>query len=94
MTPSTYKQFISKPEISFWLPIVSTAIMLTLSYASFDKRMALLEQGQTEIQINQRILISEFRDWKNQAETRLGNVESAQNTVVSYLNGHLGVTIR
>ena len=50
-------------------------------------------QLQTVIQ-NQKELTQEFRQWKTQAETRLGTVESNQNTVISYVESHLQVKIR
>ncbi len=43
---------------------------------------------------SQQELTNEFKQWKTQAETRLGTVESTQNTVVSYVENHLQVKIR
>ena len=43
---------------------------------------------------NQIEITKEFREWKTQAETRLGTVESRQNTVISYLQNHLQILIK
>ena len=39
-----YKEFISKPEISFWVPIVSAATVISLSWFNLSGRIDLLTQ--------------------------------------------------
>lgn len=39
-----YQEFISRPEISFWTPIVSSAIVIALSWFNLSTRVDLLTQ--------------------------------------------------
>lgn len=77
---------------NIWAIIVCVA-MIVGSYALMDKRLAMIEQNQQEVIENQKLLSQDFREWKTQAEKRIGTVESNQNQVISYLEGHLQVKI-
>lgn len=39
-----YRSFISKPEISFWVPIVSSAVVIAMSWLNLSNRVDLLTQ--------------------------------------------------
>lgn len=39
-----YRNFISKPEISFWIPIISSCIMIAGSWFTLSNRIDLLTQ--------------------------------------------------
>lgn len=39
-----YKDFISKPEISFWLPIISSAILIAASWFNIKNTIELQNQ--------------------------------------------------
>lgn len=74
--------------------IVICVVMIVGTYALMDKRLAMIEQSQTQIIEGQKELASEFRTWRTQAETRLGTVESRQSQVITLLNQHLNVQIK
>ena len=38
-----YQEFISKPEISFWVPLISSLVALLLSYGALFTRISVLE---------------------------------------------------
>lgn len=73
--------------------IIACAVMIVGVFAVFNTRISLVENKLDTIIENQKMLSQEFREWKNQAETRLGTVESRQNTVISYLENHLQIRI-
>jgi len=69
-------------------------VILTLAFSQFNSRLDRMDDKQNVIIANQTELKAEFKDWKTQAETRLGTVESKQNQVVTLLNQHLSVNIK
>ncbi len=48
-----YMNFISKPEISFWVPIVSSAVVIAMSWLNLSNRVDLLTQKMDLIIKNQ-----------------------------------------
>ncbi len=75
---------------NIWAIAVSIAISgfaIGVSFTSVNTKLEMVLANQAELK-------NEFRVWKSQAETRLGIVESRQNTVVTYLNDHLKVNIK
>ena len=40
----TMKNFISKPEISFWIPIVTSAVLIAGTFFALQGRVALVDQ--------------------------------------------------
>ena len=69
-------------------------IVLIGTFFVYLNRLTIVETKLDILIASQKELTNEFRDWKTQAETRLGTVESRQNTVVSYLNDHLQINIK
>jgi cell division protein FtsL len=39
-----YKELLGKEEIKFWLPIITTAVTITISYMLLSNQIALLSQ--------------------------------------------------
>ena len=78
---------------SVW-PIITMIIVISASWFNLSSRVDLLTQKVELLVASQQELTGEFRQWKSQAENRLGTVESNQNTVMSYIEGHLQVKIR
>ena len=74
--------------------IIVCVVMIVGTYALMDKRLSMIEQNQIQIIQGQKELTQEFRTWRAQAEARLGTIESNQNQVMSYLEGHLQVKIK
>jgi hypothetical protein len=73
-----------------WAILVSIAVSAFVFGVTFTSISTKLDM----VIAQQKELTQEFRLWKTQAETRLGTVESRQNTVVTYLNDHLKVNIK
>lgn len=69
---------------NIWALIVMTA-MLVMTFGVVDKRITRLEDKMDVMIIAQKELTSEFRQWKTQAETRLGTVESDVKVISSQL---------
>jgi hypothetical protein len=44
MSKTKYHEFLSKPEISFWVPIIFTAITVTSSFFMLSTKVELLNQ--------------------------------------------------
>lgn len=73
-----------------WAVIIS----LVVSAFAFGVTYTTMNTKLDNVIENQRQLSADFREWKGQAEARLGTVESRQNIVITYLNQHLGIGIR
>ena len=69
-------------------------LLLLGTFFLYLVRLSVVETKLDIIIATQNELTNEFRQWKNQAETRIGTVESRQNTVITYLNQHLSVNIK
>lgn len=69
--PSPYKDFIEKPEVSFWLPIVFTAVSITISFMALSNQVALQNQKLDTLIARQDSIIQKYEG----VQVRLGNVE-------------------
>ena len=57
MAEGGYKEIISRPEVSFWVPIVFSAVTMTLSFGALMTRVALIEQKQdTQIALTKELV--------------------------------------
>lgn len=73
-----------------WAIVVSlvvSAFAFGVTYTTMTTKLDMVIEQQRE-------LTAEFRQWKTQAENRLGTVESRQNIVITYVNQYLGVNIK
>lgn len=77
---SDYQQLISKPEISFWVPIVTSAVMIALSYGVLLTKVALLAQGQDTIIAQNEELLKNFKEQKVADDLRYSNLASRVGT--------------
>ena len=77
-----YKDFISKPEINFWTPILFTVITMAVSWFSLSTKVELLTQRVDLLIEQQSQLITKYRDveirWGEVANrvTRLETIEN------------------
>lgn len=39
-----YREFISKPEVSFWMPIITSALLIATSWFALSTKVELLNQ--------------------------------------------------
>lgn len=74
--------------------ILIAIVAISASWFNLSTRVDLLTQKVDILVESQKEMTNEFRQWKTQAENRLGTVESNQNTVISYVENHLQVKIR
>ena len=65
-----YKDIISKPELNFWIPIIFTAVTITLSWGSVLNKIALLDQKVGQLVEQNQMLIQKYGD----VERRWGDV--------------------
>lgn len=77
---SDYQQLISKPEISFWVPIVTSAVMIALSFGALLTKIALLNKGQETIIAQNEELLKNFKEQKIADELRYTNLASRVGT--------------
>lgn len=57
ITKSPYESIISKPEVSFWVPIVFTAVTITISFMALTSKVDLLSQKIDTVIENQTTII-------------------------------------
>jgi hypothetical protein len=79
---STYQEFISKPEISFWFPILFTAVTITTSFMALTYKVDLLTQRVDQLLENQTTLISKYEG----VQVRLGSAERQISVLQTQLN--------
>lgn len=68
---SSYQQFIAKPEISFWTPIIFTAVTITVSFMTLQGQVALQCQKLDNLIASQEKLIDKYEG----VQARLGTSE-------------------
>ena len=95
---------ISLHPQAFWSIIVFVVSLVVLWFTTISGIRRDMSDMKNDLKLNNQKIdmvianqvdqTKEFREWKTQAETRLGTVESNQNTVISYVENHLGVKIR
>ena len=66
-----YEQFIAKPEINFWLPIIFTAVSITMSFMVLSNQVSLQNQKLDRLITDQSIIIQEYKN----VQVRLGTAE-------------------
>ncbi len=61
---SQYKELISRPEISFWVPIVTSAVIIAGSWFTLSSRIDLLSQKLDILLSNQEkvLLVMQAKD--------------------------------
>jgi hypothetical protein len=69
--PSPYIEFISKPEINFWIPIIFTVVSITMSFMVLTNKVELLTQKMETIIANQDKLLGKYEN----VQVRLGTAE-------------------
>ncbi len=68
ITNGDYSWIIHHNAIPLLFSVISTAITITLSYASLDRRLALLEQKVDVVIEQQKLMLTKYSD----VETRYG----------------------
>lgn len=89
--PNSYQDFISKPEISFWIPIIFSAVSITISFMSLSAKQDLISQKlDTIIEKQQGQLV-----WKDKFDGqvaslygRVGLAESNIKVITSRINNY------
>lgn len=74
---STYKEFISRPEILFWLPIVTALLMMTVAFGALKSDVALLNQKVDIIIAQQEKILVKYSD----LERRYGELSLKVNKI-------------
>lgn len=77
---------------NFWAILVSV-VMISFSLALVYSQQMSLKEKQQETLAAVLELKKELGDWKKQTESRIGGLESDQNSVISFLENHLSVKI-
>lgn len=77
---SDYRQLISKPEISFWVPIITSAVMIALSFGTLLTKIALLNKGQETIIAQNEELLKSFKEQKIADDLRYSNLAGRVGT--------------
>ncbi len=75
MKENEYQKFISKPEISFWVPIVSSAVVIGMSWVNLTARIDLLTQKMDLVIENQTQLISHLQAKDADLETKYAQMQ-------------------
>ena len=77
MTP--YKELLSKEEVKFWIPIMTTAVTIAISYMLLSNKIDLLSQKIDNI--TEKIITS---------EVRVNRLADAVNTYIGDFRQHIG----
>lgn len=67
--PSPYIQFISKPEINFWIPIIFTVVSITMSFMALSNQVALQNQKLDQVIANQTQILNEYKEVQARVST-------------------------
>ena len=63
--PTSYKEIISKPEINFWVPIIFTAVSITISFMALSSQVAIQNQKLDQVIANQIQILQESKDLRD-----------------------------
>lgn len=80
-----YREFISKPEISFWVPLLLPFLTAVFAFSALKTDVEVIKTSQTQILASQNDLIKEFREYKISAETRTGLMSNRLTAVETKL---------
>lgn len=67
-----YMNFISHPEISFWVPILTSVVTITLSYGTLMTRVSVLENKMDTMIAGQSIILEKYTS----VESRYGQLSN------------------
>lgn len=59
---SKYKEFLSKPELNFWIPIITSIVLITLSWANLTGEIKLLRQELLQYIEQNKALTQKYSD--------------------------------
>jgi len=74
-----FKDFISKPEVNFWIPIIFTAVSITMSFMTVSNQVALQNQKLDQVIANQVDIKKAYSD----IQVRLGANEKDIAVIMS-----------
>ena len=74
-----YKELLSKEEVKFWIPIITTAVTITVSYMLLSNQINLLSQKIDNI--TEKIITSEIR---------VNRLADAVNQYIGDFRQHIG----
>jgi len=77
MTP--YKELLGKEEIKFWIPIITTAVTITISYMLLSNKIDLLSQK-----------IDTLAEKVITSEVRVNRLADAVNQYIGDFRQHIG----
>ena len=77
-------------KISLVVYIIISLIPAIVGFSSLIYRIESVEKNQDVLIAGQKEMITEFKSWKTQAETRLGEVEKDSQSIAILLENHLG----
>lgn len=69
------------------ISLIISAFAFGVTYTTMSTKLDMVIEQQKE-------LTMEFRQWRSQAETRLGMVESRQNIIITYAEKNWGISIK
>ncbi len=70
-----YINFISKPEISFWVPLVSSAVVISMSWFNLSTRVDLLTQKMDLILQQQTNTLTLMQKTDNDLDTKYAQMQ-------------------
>lgn len=77
---SDYQALISRPEISFWVPIITSIVLVALAFGAVLTRIALVEQKQDTIISQNAELLKTFKEEKVADDLRYTNLATRVGT--------------
>lgn len=73
---TNYQEFISKPEISFWVPIITSAVLIASSFFILEGKMAVANQKLDNISETLKEMKMAQSDYQHTALAAMNKVES------------------
>lgn len=62
--PSAFNEFIGKPEVNFWVPIIFTAVSIAISFMALSNQVALQNQKLDTVIANQILMLQDSKDMR------------------------------
>ena len=78
MTQTPYQQFLSKPEISFWVPMIFTAVSIVTSFLLLANKVDLLTERVNLLLNNQNSIVSDYKGVQVRLDTAEKDITALQ----------------
>lgn len=86
--PSAYQELITKPELNFWIPIITTVVLVSGSFMALRTTVVVQNTKLDTVIANQTQILNEYRNVEvrmNTAENKITFLDTNQKIVMKNL---------